>query len=607
MRECPVASWIAVVVAGCLSGLLLYGQTPKRGVQDLTSAPTRSLKPGPYYALVIGNNNYRYLHKLETAVNDAKEVAEVLRERYGFETTVLLNADRNQIMMALVGYRRALPENSNLLIYYAGHGQHDRETDAAYWLPVDARKDDNVNWISSDDVTRDVRAIPSSHVLVISDSCYSGYLARDADVSIDPIGRDAYLAKMLKSKSRNLMSSGGDEPVADSGAPGHSVFAGALLKSLRQMDEDSFVAAELFQRFIQPGVAGRSDQLPQYSFIRNSGHDYGDFVFSRLPASEALAAAKLPHGLTSLSPGIAAWAVGMGGTILHTEDGGSSWTPQRSGIGADLKSVAFATPQSGWAVGRAGAILHTDDGGTTWTLQWIATGTLNSVAFTSPLSVWVVGDRGTILHTEDGGATWTEQSSGTVSSLSAVAFTTPQLGWAVGNDGTILHTENGGRSWKQQSSRSLKYIESLAFATPRFLWMADLFSGTILHTDDGGGTWTERHTNTGEMLTSISFVTPQLGWAVGVTGSSATSAQRNLILHSADGGSTWTQQGGNLSFPLDSVVFVTPRSGWAVGNDGTILHTVDGGENWSPQISGTHQDLLSIALSPPQSNPHNRR
>jgi hypothetical protein len=168
-----------------------------------------------------------------------------------------------------------------LLIYYAGHGHHDPDTDEAYWLPVDAQSDNNENWISADDITRDAKAIPSLHVLIISDSCYSGVLTRDADAAITPRERGAYLDKMLKSKSRTLMSSGGDEPVADGGAAGHSVFAGAVLDSLRQIEDNQFTAADLFQRFIQAGVAGRSGQVPQYSLIRNSDGGFGDFVFSR--------------------------------------------------------------------------------------------------------------------------------------------------------------------------------------------------------------------------------------------------------------------------------------------------------------------------------------
>jgi TPR repeat protein len=279
-----LAFFIVLIAAASLNSVpAVSAQTvaSQRGLQDASSPPASTVQLGPYYALVIGNNNYRYLHKLQTAVNDANAVAQLLQERYGFTTKVLRDATRNDILTALTEYRRTLPENSNLLIYYAGHGQHDRDTDEAYWLPVDAQSDNNANWISADDITRDVKAVSSLHVLIIADSCYSGALTRDADVAINPRERSAFFAKMRKSKSRNLMSSGGDEPVADSGAGGHSVFAGAILESLSRMEDDEFTASNLFDRLIQPVVGGRSDQLPQYSYIRNSGHDAGDFVFSR--------------------------------------------------------------------------------------------------------------------------------------------------------------------------------------------------------------------------------------------------------------------------------------------------------------------------------------
>ena len=65
----------------------------------------------------------------------------------------------------------------------------------------------------------------------------------------------------------------------------------------------------------------------------------------------------------------AGWAVGTGGTILHTEDGGKSWQAQASGTQERLNSVVFVTPQAGWAVGNGGTILHTEDGGKSWQAQ----------------------------------------------------------------------------------------------------------------------------------------------------------------------------------------------------------------------------------------------
>lgn len=277
---------LAVFFAAWLSApAFAYGQNPprNRGVKPTNPVPASTLRSGPYYALVIGNNDYRYLPKLETAVHDATEVASLLHDSYGFVAPkVLLNATRDQILTQFNVLRHMLPDNSNLLIYYAGHGHKDRDTKKAYWLPVDAQTDSDVNWISASTITEEISALHSPHVLVISDSCYSGALVRSAPLALNPSNRSAYLKRMLDSPSRTLMASGRDEPVADGGAAGHSRFAYVLLESLRRMDEDRFTAGDLFQKYIQPWVAGGSDQVPQYSVIQNSGHAYGDFVFSRV-------------------------------------------------------------------------------------------------------------------------------------------------------------------------------------------------------------------------------------------------------------------------------------------------------------------------------------
>jgi hypothetical protein len=86
---------------------------------------------------------------------------------------------------------------------------------------------------------------------------------------------------MLEGKSRKLIASGGNEPVADGGAEGHSVFANALIRGFTQINKNMFTAGELFYEFIEEPVAGKSQQTPQYSPLRNSGHESGDIVFVR--------------------------------------------------------------------------------------------------------------------------------------------------------------------------------------------------------------------------------------------------------------------------------------------------------------------------------------
>jgi len=260
----------------------------RRGGKTAPQPTIAETQNGTYYALVIGINQYRPpLPHLKTAVNDAQAIARILSERYGFQVKLLLDgsATRSNILDAMNQYRRTLGSNDNLLIYYAGHGHRDPDADKAYWLPADAESDSNSNWIIADELTTDIRIQPARHVLVISDSCYSGGLTREVDVRVRPDDQQVFLRKMLVGKSRTLMASGGDEPVSDAGANGHSVFADALLRGLEQIDGNSFTAGDLFHSFIQRQVAGKSDQVPRYSSIRNSNDENGDFVFDRQETS----------------------------------------------------------------------------------------------------------------------------------------------------------------------------------------------------------------------------------------------------------------------------------------------------------------------------------
>ena len=56
-------------------------------------------------------------------------------------------------------------------------------------------------------------------------------------------------------------------------------------------------------------------------------------------------------------------AVGSGGTILRTTNGGTNWDTQTSGTESDLSRVSFTDADNGAAVGQFGTILRTTDGG----------------------------------------------------------------------------------------------------------------------------------------------------------------------------------------------------------------------------------------------------
>jgi len=230
---------------------------------------------GRYHALLIGNNGYTQLPKLRSASTDVHEIAKLLRDEYGFEVTVLDDASRNDVLLALERYRRELGARDNLLVYYAGHGWLDEEADEGYWLPVDASPDSSINWIPIATLTASFKAIRAKHVLVVADSCYSGKLTRG--IAVRANRPPDYIQRMAEKRARMVISSGGLEPVLDGGRGNHSVFAGAFLDALRG-NRDVIDTTSLFSQ-IRRDVMLHADQTPELADIRKSGHEGGDFLF----------------------------------------------------------------------------------------------------------------------------------------------------------------------------------------------------------------------------------------------------------------------------------------------------------------------------------------
>lgn len=239
---------------------------------------------GRYHALVIGNGAYRHLPSLETARADAEAVAEVLRDRYGFRVKLIRDATRYDILSALNELRATLTDEDNLLVYYAGHGELDKVNMRGQWLPVDAERESSANWISNVAITDILNAMNTRHVMVVSDSCYSGALTRSSlatlDAALSDERRAAWFQALASKRSRTALTSGGLAPVLDAGGGGHSVFAGAFLDVLRRNEsvlEGQRLYQELSARVTYAARSYQFEQLPQYAPIKFAGHEAGDF------------------------------------------------------------------------------------------------------------------------------------------------------------------------------------------------------------------------------------------------------------------------------------------------------------------------------------------
>ncbi|HSV81104.1 MAG TPA: DUF6519 domain-containing protein, partial [Ramlibacter sp.] len=164
------------------------------------------------------------------------------------------------------------------------------------------------------------------------------------------------------------------------------------------------------------------------------------------------------------------WAVGDGGLVLRTVDGGANWTQHASGVDR-LHAVAFASTTDGLAVGPGGAIVRSTDGGAAWSrVDSGSSATLRAVSLAGA-QAWAVGDGGTVLRSGDGGATWTTATNGSTARLRAVRFRDANNGWIAGDGGTLLVTTNGGTSWTAQPVAGGPALAGLSVAGTEQPWL----------------------------------------------------------------------------------------------------------------------------------------
>ncbi len=102
------------------------------------------------------------------------------------------------------------------------------------------------------------------------------------------------------------------------------------------------------------------------------------------------------------------WRTGRAGLIEFSQDGGSSWARQPSGVLVDLLTGSAPSGSVCWIVGRAGAVLLTTDGGAHWKLvSSPLKEDLGGIRATDALHATVWNVRSTkSFTTSDGGLTW---------------------------------------------------------------------------------------------------------------------------------------------------------------------------------------------------------
>ena len=324
-------------------------------------------------------------------------------------------------------------------------------------------------------------------------------------------------------------------------------------------------------------------------------------------APQAGAGTSALQAVCASSPGDA-WAVGLGGRVLHATQAAGPWTAAASGDAQSYRAFgdSFATgPDDVWMVGVVGAggdVGHWDGTSFTDTVVDTTMG-LDGVWASAPDDVWTVtgfaqttttfhhfdGKAWTVAATLDGpglvklwgsgakdiwaageggvyhydGTAWTAApgASSPVYTMTDVHGSSAADVWAVGMDGATMHWD--GHTWSVVSGGAIGpsvWLTAVWSSGPGNAWAVDT-SGLAYHWT--GTSWTAGVQAATTWLTSLWGSGPDDLWAVG--GEEGT---WGLVAHYD--GAKWTASRSGDGTPLGTV-WGTSAGVWIGGGDGAVL------------------------------------
>jgi len=203
------------------------------------------------YALVIGNEDYSsYQSNLTPESNvpyaqrDAEIFTNYLTQMYGISREnifLLKNATYGEISQSIAKLERLMVldgEDSEIIVYYSGHGMPDEQTKDPYLIPVDISGLNVSQGISLKELMTRLNNKPHRKIDFIIDACFSGLgkskpLAEVKGISVVPVNPELGDNMILISSSSSNESSVVDDDNQ------HGLFTYHLLKILKESEGKS--------------------------------------------------------------------------------------------------------------------------------------------------------------------------------------------------------------------------------------------------------------------------------------------------------------------------------------------------------------------------------
>src|SRR5262249_46087061 len=157
-----------------------------------------------------------------------------------------------------------------------------------------------------------------------------------------------------------------------------------------------------------------------------------------------------------------------------------------------------SSPKALWAATSIYGVMHTTDGGKTWTGPGSGFFAQDITAIVtdpaSPQSIWVATNANGVFKPSDAGQSWALKSEGMKNrGVNRLVLDPSSHTLYAGTDEGVFKSTDGAEHWTEASSGlgSMTHIKTLALdpANPKTLYARDTFN--VFRSSDGGGSWTQ--------------------------------------------------------------------------------------------------------------------
>ena len=252
-------------------------------------------------ALVIGNNDYKNVPKLQKAVNDARTMGETLKQ-LGFSVMVAENQNRQQFSQSLLAFDNAVGPGDTAFFFYAGHGFEIAGQN--YLLPTDvpAATEGQEELVRDASVLADriVERLQNRQVrtsILVFDACRNNPFERSGTRAVAGGGGLAPMTQLPEGVfsifSAGYKQTALDRLSNDDNSP-NSVFTRTFAKELLQPGENLVEVAQHTRKLVSEmadsighrQIPAYTDQMVDNVFLNGAAKGQADAAKPAEPAAE---------------------------------------------------------------------------------------------------------------------------------------------------------------------------------------------------------------------------------------------------------------------------------------------------------------------------------